>query len=96
MRYFMHGNIFRKKHKAHVSKHKAHILKQVPCISKYMPCIFRVFKCMKNSNLQSPIFSLFFLNFSTKNAYLLAREHQGYASVSNHSYIKRMFQGTKP
>ena len=77
MRYFMHGNIFRKKHKAHVSKHKAHILKQVPCISKYMPCIFCVFKCMKNSNLQSPIFRPLFLNFSTENAYLLAREHRG-------------------
>ena len=104
MRYFMHGNIFRKKHKAHVSKHKAYILKQVPCISKYMPCIFRVFKYFSGrSELLSVVITysfilsaLFFLNFSTENAYLLAREHRGYASVSNHSYIKRMFQGTKP
>ena len=56
MRYFMHGNIFRKKHKAHVSKHKAHILKQVPCISKYMPCIFRLFKCLKNNMVENDVF----------------------------------------
>ena len=84
MRYFMHGNIFRKKHKAHVSKHKAHIskhkahiLKQVPCISKYMPCIFRVFKCMKNSNLQSPIFCPLFSEFFHRKCIFISSRTPG-------------------
>ena len=77
MRYFMHGNIFRKKHKAHVSKHKAYILKQVPCISKYMPCIFRVFKYMKNSNLQSPIFCPLFSEFFHRKCIFISSRTPG-------------------
>lgn len=56
MRYFMHGNIFRKKHKAHVSKHKAHVLKQVPCISKYMDCIFHLPKYLKYNMVENDVF----------------------------------------
>ena len=56
MRYFMHGNIFRKKHKAHVSKHKAHIFKTSALYFKIYALYFSRFQMYEKQQLTKPDF----------------------------------------